>query len=527
MRYTLSSQQTRTTGNTMTRSILTLCLLCTYLFPLSAQEASPKREFRAVWVATVKNIDYPRQPSADPDELRAEYRRLLRGFRELGLNAVIFQVRPAADAFYRSALVPWSEYLTGYQGIGPKEGFDPLQFLIEETHRHGMEFHAWLNPYRATTNLDTLTLSPRHAFYQHRDWMIRYGNKFYFNPALPEVRRHLNEVVAELVQNYELDAIHFDDYFYPYKELGEVFPDSLDFRRYGAGLRDIEDWRRSNTDALIQSLSETIRKLKPHVRFGVSPFGVWRNMERDPSGSPTRAGASSYDDLYADVLKWLREGWIDYVAPQLYWHIGFELADHERLLDWWSRNSFGKQLYIGHAFYKINNDRYEAWRLPEELPRQILLNRRNLSSSGSIFFRSEFLLRNPLGVTDSLRQLYEQPALVPESPSTAPAPAQPQLKRPRSRPDGILLHWRPSREERRSEQLPAYYVIYRFPAEKGGSFQDPRYILTVTPHLLHCDRNYYIDYSAEPGTPYIYAISAVNRYHREGPPKTTIMVRKR
>jgi uncharacterized lipoprotein YddW (UPF0748 family) len=224
-----------------------------------------------------------------------------------------------------------------------------------------MEFHAWLNPYRATLDLDTLSLSSQHLFYRHRDWLVRYGERFYLNPSLPEVRNHLTEVVVDLVERYDLDAIHFDDYFYPYPIPGEAFPDSLDFVRRGFGYAAIEDWRRSNTDALVSAVSQRIKLSRQHVRFGISPFGVWRNASRDPTGSATQASASSYDDLYADLVKWMRSGWIDYVAPQLYWSVGFPPADHGALLEWWNKNRNGRQLYIGYAAYKVGANADSAW----------------------------------------------------------------------------------------------------------------------------------------------------------------------
>ena len=511
----------------MIKAILLLAA-CLSLSPcsLEAQGKPPKREFRGAWVATVKNIDFPRRPTADPESLKAEYRLLLDSFKRLGLNALIFQVRPSGDAFYHSRLAPWSAFLTGSQGLAPDEDFDPLAFFIEEAHRRGMEFHAWLNPFRATMDLDTLNLSPRHLFHQHRNWMVRYGSQFYFNPALPEVRAHLVEVVSELVEKYDLDAIHLDDYFYPYKIPGETFPDSLDFFRQGYGFSDIDDWRRSNTDQLVRDLSLAIHSLNPHVRFGISPFGVWRNADRDPEGSPTRAGATCYDDLSADVRKWLIQGWIDYVIPQLYWHIGFEIADHQALLDWWSRNSFGRQLYVGHAVYKVGNNGEKAWHIPSEIPRQIELSRQNAASSGSAFFRAENLFRNPLGIADSLQREFRYPALIPESVGPKRSlPQAPELKKARRKKNGVLLKWRLRKENK--ENPPSYYVLYRFEAREAGNFSDPRNIRLVTPIGTNGDKFEFTDDSVQPETLYIYALTAFNRYHAESRPSSAQFVRTR
>ena len=318
---------------------------------------SPKRELRAVWVATVLNIDYPREGTPDAVALREQYKNLIDQFQQLGFNTVIFQVRPAADAFYPSQLVPWSRFLTGQQGRAPSDAeFDPLAFMIEETHRRGMEFHAWLNPFRATTDLDTTKLARNHVFYQHRDWMMPYGTRYYLNPGIPEVRQHLVDVVSEIVRNYDVDGIHFDDYFYPYPVSGQRLPDSLTYVRYRGSFNDTLAWRRNNVDQLIQSLDQAIHGIKPAVAFGISPFGVWRNRDRDPRGSQSRAGVTTYDDLYADVLKWMENDWIDYIMPQLYWNIGYAPADYALLLQWWSQHVGDTHLYIGHGAYKVGNN---------------------------------------------------------------------------------------------------------------------------------------------------------------------------
>ncbi|MEM1215835.1 MAG: family 10 glycosylhydrolase, partial [Bacteroidota bacterium] len=308
------------------RILLTACLTAFLTCTLLAQSIryqsvqAPKRELRAAWVATVLNIDYPRSPSTNPIALKEQYRNMLDQLKDLGLNAVIVQVRPAGDALYPSEYAPWSAYLTGRQGAPPKDDFDPLAFMIEETHRRSMEFHAWINPFRASMNLDTASLFLTHPINTHPNWLVTYGTKMYFNPGIPEVRNHLVDVVGELVDNYNLDGIHIDDYFYPYPIKDVPFPDADTYRFYGRLSSSIEDWRRSNTDKLMEALHERIKMTRPSVSFGVSPFGVWRNKsEAAPKGSDTRAGATSYDDLYADVLKWVNRGWVDYVMPQLYW----------------------------------------------------------------------------------------------------------------------------------------------------------------------------------------------------------------
>lgn len=489
-----------------------------YCQPVAYQPTPPpKRELRAVWVATVLNIDYPRDATANPVALKEQYRNLLNQLVDLGFNTVIFQVRPAGDAFYPSRFAPWSAYLTGRQGVAPAEGFDPLAFMIEETHARAMEFHAWINPFRVSMNLDSAALSTQHVFFQHRDWVVEYGGKWYLNPGLPMVQHHLVEVVGELVDNYDLDGIHIDDYFYPYPTGGYPFPDSLTFSFYGYEFPSVEDWRRGNTNALVRQLSERIKASRPHTVFGVSPFGVWRNADRDPRrGSNTRASVSSYDDLYADVLLWADRGWVDYVMPQLYWNIGFAPADHQELLLWWSRQMRNAQLFTGHAAYKVGNNAEPAWHDPTEIPRQVDLNRRNFQSQGSAFFSARSILNNPLQLKDTLRSLYHSWALWPERENLEVDPVRrPDMKRPRFRRGAVSLRWRPHAADLESGNLPAYYGIYRFPGLQVGDINDPQHLIALTPLLQGCDKYEFLDFHTESDSTYTYVVTAFNRAHEE------------
>ena len=509
---------------TLPLKTILFCLLFASQAQLSAQSNPPKREFRAVWIATVNNIDYPRKPIPYAIAQKEQWKKIVEKYKELGFNALIVQIRPAGDAFYPTAYAPWSKYLTGQQGLPPQPLYNPLEFMIEETHKQGMEFHAWLNPYRATVDLDTFSLAGNHMFFKHPEWMLKYGGKHYFNPALPEVRQHLTDVVGEVVKNYDIDAIHFDDYFYPYRIKDVPLQDTLDYIKYGAGFEQIDDWRRDNVDQLIEEISYMIKQNKPHVKFGISPFGVWRNRDKDPRGSDTRAGVTSFDDLYANVLKWMNAGWIDYIVPQLYWSIGFEPADHEKLLRWWSRNTFGKHLYIGHAVYKVADNNDENWHDPEELPRQIRLNRRNYNSLGSAFFSAKYLLENPLGVKDSIDYYYKYPALLPEvSELSLKSFSQPTLKKLKYSKDAVKLRWKPNKVNK--HQPPAYYVIYRFEGTKisMNDYDDPRNIIAITPFNAEKNALKFYDETTEEGKTYTYAITAVNRQHSESKPS---MVRR-
>ncbi|MEM7382639.1 MAG: family 10 glycosylhydrolase, partial [Bacteroidota bacterium] len=481
---------------------------------------TPKREFRGAWIATVFNSDYPKRPSPLKIAHQEQYKNLLDKLKGVGINSVIVQVRPTGDALYPSDLVPWSAFLTGRQGKAPEPEYDLLKFMIEEAHKRSMEFHAWFNPFRATTNLDTSRLAVNHAFRRNRSWMVQYGNRFYFNPAIDAVKQHLIQVVMEVVANYDIDAVHFDDYFYPYKIEGQIYPDTSLFASYGQGFRDIGDWRRSHIDAFIEQLSSAIKSQKPQVKFGISPFGVWRNIEKDRRGSNTRAGVTTYDDLYADVLKWSRRGWIDYVIPQLYWNIGFGPADHEELLGWWSRNMADRHVYVGHAAYKVGDNAEVAWDDPTEIPRQIKLNRNNLNTLGSAFFSAKTLLRNRLGVRDSLDYYYARPALVPIMEDLADrTPNPPVLRKINKKRGNPRLLWKPNKKDINAEKLPTYYAIYRFKSDRVGELDDTNdNLLAVTPFHPDGLKYRYIDRTADPNEFYTYIVTALSRQHVESRP---------
>ena len=323
-----------------------LCLCLALSGSLRAQIESqryPKREFRAAWIQSV-NGQFKGQDEAT---MKRNLINQLEALQRAGINAIIFQVRPEADALYASQLEPWSRFLTGVQGEAPSPLWDPMQFMIEECHKRCMEFHAWINPYRVKTALAN-PLAANHVYHLHPEWFITYGNQLFFDPALPESRRHICMVITDILTRYDVDAIHMDDYFYPYPLKGMEFPDDASFARYGGGFDNRGDWRRSNVNLLIKHIHETVREVKPWVKFGVSPFGIYRNQKSDPLGSKTN-GLQNYDDLYADVLLWAREGWIDYNIPQIYWQIGHPAADYKELVEWWAKHAEDRPLYIGQS----------------------------------------------------------------------------------------------------------------------------------------------------------------------------------
>lgn len=384
------------------------------LKPINYTLPEIQREFRGVWIATVANIDWPTSGLDSNEKQKKDFISLLDYYKNLNFNVVIVQVRTAGDAFYPSKYAPWSRYLTGKEGQGPQTLENPLSWMIQESHARGMEFHAWLNPYRATFDLKIDQLSPNHDFYKHRDWMIKYGAKYYYNPGLPEVKNHLTTVVKEIVDNYDIDAIHFDDYFYPYKITKETFSDQASYNKYKKQGQSLDDWRRQNVNDLIQSIHAAIKISKPWVQFGISPFGVWRNQAMDPTGSPTQSGQTNYDDLFADPLTWMKNKWIDYLIPQIYWSMDHPLASYRKLNDWWSTNSHGTNIYVGNGPYKIREDSDENWKIPSELNNQVQYSRTLTSIQGNAFFSAKSLYFKNQDIANLLRkEVYYKPALSP------------------------------------------------------------------------------------------------------------------
>jgi uncharacterized lipoprotein YddW (UPF0748 family) len=388
-------------------------LFLLFNFYLFTSYSQPIYEFRGVWVATVDNIDWPLPKQFNVDSQKLEYIKQLEMHKRNGMNAMIVQVRPATDAFYPSPYEPWSQWLTGKQGRPPSPYYDPLLFMIDETHKRGFEFHAWCNPYRANFNIGKSSIAPAHITKLHPEWFLTYGGKLYFDPGNKDGQQWVMNVLRDIVKRYDVDAIHMDDYFYPYRIAGKEFPDSVSFRLYGNGMNK-DDWRRSNVDSIIVRISKLIKDEKPWIKFGISPFGVWRNSDKDLMGSETKAGVTNYDDLYADILLWTRNGWIDYVTPQLYWETGHKLAAFETLVHWWSRHTYGKHMYIGHGIYRALEKNNKAWHNTKELPRQIELLRKYPTIQGSIYFSSKTFYRNPNGWNDSLQNnYYRQSAQIP------------------------------------------------------------------------------------------------------------------
>ncbi|MBM2620081.1 family 10 glycosylhydrolase [Actinoplanes sp. LDG1-06] len=389
------------------------------------------RELRGMWLTTVTNIDFPSKRGLTQAQVKAEYQRWLDLAVAQRHNAIFVHVRPSGDAFWPSAYAPWSEWLTGKRD-GKSPGWDPMDYMVKEAHARNLEFHAWFNPYRGTQpgpvgpGADFAKLAPNHPLLAHRDWAISYPKgdtaRLYFDPGIPEARKFVEDSMLEAVQKYDVDGVHFDDFFYPYPKAGEDFPDNASYAKYGAGKARAQ-WRRDNVDTLVREMDERIKAMKPWVKFGISPFGIWRNYANDPDGSQSR-GLESYDAIYADTRKWVQQGWLDYIVPQLYWTIGFAKADYAKLLPWWTALTKGTnvQLYIGMADYRIGEE--GAWSDPAQLDRQMVLNDQ-AGVQGQVHFSAKQIRADRLGAVTRYRDKhYASPALLPRMARLPAAPPQ-------------------------------------------------------------------------------------------------------
>lgn len=393
--------------------------------PSSAVGGPPPvaREFRGVWVATVDNIDWPSRPGLSVQKQKEEMLRILDRSRELNLNAIVFQVRPAGDALYASDLEPWSAYLTGGQGKAPEPFYDPLAFAVEEAHARGLELHVWFNPYRARHPSEKGPFGKTHLSQTHPDLVKKYGKHLWMDPGEKAVQDHSLAVIADVVKRYDVDGIHLDDYFYPYKENDEAgnvldFPDEPSYARYreAGGTLPKDDWRRENVNTFIRRMYEETKAAKPWVKVGLAPFGIWR-----PGNPPQIRGFDPYTQLYADSRKWLQEGWCDYFTPQLYWPVGQTAQDYPTLQKWWiEQNTVGRHIWPGLYTNRVG-DPDRSWDA-SAIAEQIEASRAQPGATGNIHFSMKAILEERPGLVETLRPLYAEPSLVPPSPWLDDAP---------------------------------------------------------------------------------------------------------
>ncbi|MEL6673764.1 MAG: family 10 glycosylhydrolase [Bacteroidota bacterium] len=485
-------------------------LLCLPFWSLANPSHPPKHEFRAVWVATFHNIDWPSAKGLPVAQQKREFLELIQRQKRNGMNALVVQIRPCGDAFYRSKLAPWSEYLSGTQGVPPENNFDPLAFMVRACHENNMEFHAWMNPFRAISHLRFSSVADYNPARVKPEWTVKHGERLYFNPGLPAVQQYLTDVVMEVIQQYDVDGIHFDDYFYPYQESGKYWNDQAAFERFGTSFKDVHAWRRHNVDSFVKSVADGIKAKKPHVKFGISPIGIWRNKSRDPRGSNTSVSHTSYDMLYADVRKWLELGWIDYVAPQLYWSTTHPSANYRELIYWWNENGFNRHVYIGHAMFKVKKDQARHWKNPMELHRQLELRQQMNLIQGGIFYSENSFQDNPYRVSDQFQKNYHKlPALIPPMNWKDSIPPQaPRNLLAQRKATQIGLKW-DAPEVAEDGESATYYIVYRFGPEENLDRSNPRHIFRIQ------RERYLLDQEVKLSEGYTYLIAAVDRMHNE------------
>lgn len=460
----------------------------------------PAKQLRGMWIATVYAGDWPGDPKLPVERKKAAFRKLLDRAKAARLNAVFVQIRPAGDAFYPSPIEPWSVWLTGKAGKDP--GWDPLKFMIEESHARNLEFHAWFNPYRVGEDNDRAKLAPTSPAREHPEWVHKYGKYLWYDPGLPEVRDLAASAIMDVVKKYDVDGIHMDDYFYPYPSHGD-FPDDRTYRLFGADYPTKAAWRRDNVNKLVKRLYTEVTEAKPWVRFGISPFGIWRNRTNDPAGSDTN-GLDAYASIYGDARKWVRQGWLDYVLPQLYWPIGDPRADYRVLVPWWSNLVRGTdvRLFIGQGAYRIGAD--SVWKKPDEISRHLTLNRKYPEVRGDVYFSSADVARNKGGfLTVLLREHYQRPALIPPW-KTGQAPAAPTDVKVTGTSGDIKVTWKGDGTS---------YAVYRSAGKgaKCGPVKPADLIGTLRGTA-------YNDTTAATGQTYTYRVTALDRNQHESAP---------
>lgn len=484
------------------------------LMALSAMAGNPKREFRGAWMHIIGQTQYGKM---NPAETQAYLVDQLDKLEKSGCNAIIWQIRPQSDAAYVSDIEPWSRWITGEAGKAPNPIWDPLQFMIDETHKRGMELHAWINPYRVTTNKEEMP-PQGHVYYEHPEWFVKYADgKIYFDPGLPECRNFIDKVVRDIVTRYDVDAIHMDDYFYPYPVKGEEFPDDASYNKYGIGW-DRGDWRRNNVDRLIEQLHNTLQELKPWVQLGISPFGIWRNKKCDVNGSETN-GLQCYDALYADCPRWTAMGWVDYMVPQLYWELEHKAASDLTLSYWWNNHANGRHMYYGQSVNNVMTHRDIADAKgdtlnPTQLDHKVRLMRELENVQGPCWWPAYSITNNFTGVMDSLATTHQStPALIqPYKWMDSIAPATVQDLTITKDKKAVTLNWLAPTSTDPMQQA-ARYVVYRYKQGEVLDIEDSANIYVITGLT-----SVTIPIDKKDKTKWAWAVTAVDRCNNESEP---------
>ena len=476
--------------------IRTKFLLIGLLFTALTVTAQPKREFRGAWIQCVNGQFKGIGTKTMQETLTYQLDELQKD----GCNVIIFQVRPECDALYQSALEPWSYYLTGQQGLAPQPYWDPLAWMVEQCHKRGMELHAWINPYRAKTKVAHAN-AVNHVVSQHPERCFEYDGLTLLNPALKENRDYICQVVTDILERYDVDGLHIDDYFYPYPVAGVNIPDDAYFRANPQGFTDKDDWRRNNVNLFIEQLWATIRTVKPWVKFGVSPFGIYRNEKSDPNGSKTN-GLQNYDQLYADVLLWVKNGWVDYCVPQIYWEIGNKAADYDELIHWWDKYCTKTTLVIGEDVertVKFN-----------QMARKMVLHAELPNVKGTVLWYAKAVVDNVGNYGTRLRELYwRNPALQPAMKHIDnKAPKKPRKVQAVDIEGQKVLFWTAPKGEGWKDAA-ASYVVYRFNQGDKVTVDDASKIVAIT-----SDTHYEMPRET-PGTKCTYAVTALDRMQNE------------
>jgi uncharacterized lipoprotein YddW (UPF0748 family) len=480
---------------------------------------SPKREFRGAWIATVVNLDWPNSRTGSTADQKQQLITMLDRLQEAGINAVMFQIRTECDALYDSPYEPWSYWLTGEQGKAPNPYYDPLEFAVDEAHKRGMELHAWFNPYRAERAVGNYDLADNHVVVQHPDWALQISNFKFLNPGLPDVREFVAMIVADVVRRYDIDGVHFDDYFYPYPPNAISNEDDDTFAEHNRDFTDRGDWRRDNVNLLIEMVADSINLINPRVKFGISPFGIWKNGV--PSGI---VGLDAYNVIYADARAWLDNEWIDYVVPQLYWPFGGG-QDYGTLAPWWESVRNGRDFYPGHGLYRSDSNTFSGTLFAaDEIPRQVRFNRSREGIDGSVFFRAKNITQfSSKGFADSLQNdLYLHPSIVPS------IAWKDSLYAPMDPPQDFAHEWVDEQTLGFTWEQPSYeddlirYAVYRLQSPTPPVFPDDlddgAALLSVQVDTYFEDSPPYAD------DPYYYFVTALNRNYNETDPSEVITV---